>query len=141
MADPSFQIVRVESGVTSHLLAADHISALAPAEVRVVVATQSQISETIERFYSAEGDIDSAWDPRRPIDEIPQVPTSEGRIVGAPWVSVPRLLGPIGPLVMRPKLYRTFGNAGPTFTITLSGLAGSGVTLIRTTGIGTIFDH
>ena len=42
----------------SNVFAVDDIRALAGAEVRTVVATASQIIETIERFYRVDGEVD-----------------------------------------------------------------------------------
>src|SRR5205085_4551285 len=42
----------------SNVFAVDDIRAIAGAEVRTVVATASQIIETIERFYRTEGEVD-----------------------------------------------------------------------------------
>ncbi len=54
----------------SNVFAVDDIRALAGAEVRTVVATASQIIETIERFYRVDGEV----------DEIMQAATDEADI-------------------------------------------------------------
>ena len=62
----------------SNVFAVDDIRALAGAEVRTVVATASQIIETIERFFRVDGEVDEvmqaatdeADDESRPLDAL-----------------------------------------------------------------------